>query len=61
MDAKDAEDVGDMVVQINMCSFPTKEIHPKELIGFRISSINQGFIPSLRKNRRPNYMNYCNL
>ena len=33
VDAEDAEDVGGVVVQINMCDVTTKEIHPKELIG----------------------------
>ena len=58
MYTEDAEELGDMVVQINVCSLTTKEIHPKELIGWRISYMNQVFMPSLRQNRRPDYMNY---
>ena len=50
VDREDAEGVGDVVVQINMCNLTSKEIHPKELIGWRISSMNQGFMPSLRQN-----------
>ena len=53
VDAEDAEYVGDVLVHINVCDLTTKE-----LIGWRISSTNQGFIPSLRQNRRPDYMNY---
>ena len=33
VDAEDAVDMGDVVVQINVCGLTTKEIHPKELIG----------------------------
>ena len=58
MYTEDAEELGDMVVQIKFCSLTTKEIHPKELIGWRISYMNQVFMPSLRQNRRPDYMNY---
>ena len=57
VDVEDAEYAEDMVVQINVCDLKAKEIHPKELIGWRISSTNQVFMPSLRQNRRPNYMN----
>ena len=57
--AKDAEYVGDVAVQINVCDLTTNETHPKELIGCRISSMNQGFIPSLRQNRRTNCMKYA--
>ena len=58
VDAEDAEHVEDVVVQINVCDLTTIKINPMELIGWRISSMNQGFMPSLRQNRRPNYMNY---
>ena len=40
VDAEDVEHVGDVVVQINVCNLTTMEIHPKELIGWRISSMN---------------------
>ena len=33
VDAEDTEDVGDVVVKINVWNLMTKEIHPKELIG----------------------------
>ena len=45
VDAEDVEDVGGVVVQIKVCDLTTKEIHPKELIGWSISSMNQGFVP----------------
>ena len=38
VDTKDTEHVGDVVVQINVCDLTTPEIHPMELIGWRISS-----------------------
>ena len=55
VDAEDAEDLGDEVVQTNFCNLMTKEIHPKELVGWKISSTNQGFM----QNRRIDYMNYA--
>ena len=33
VDAEDTEEVGDMVVHINVYDLKTKEIHPKEFIG----------------------------
>ena len=41
------------------CGLTTKKIHPKELIGWRIGYMNQGFMPILQHNRRPDYMNYA--
>ena len=58
VDAEDAEHVGDVAVKINVCNLMTMETHPMELIGRRISSTNQGFMPSFRKNKIPDYMNY---
>ena len=57
VDAEDAEHVGDVVVQINVCGLMNMEIHSMELIGWRTSSMNQGVMPSSRQNRRPNYIN----
>ena len=59
VDAEDADHVGYVVVQINVCNLMTMEIHPMELIGWRKSSMNQEFMPSYRKNRRPEYMKYA--
>ena len=58
VDAEDAERVGDMAVQVNVCNLRNMETHPIELIGWRISSMNQVFLSSFRQNRRPDYMNY---
>ena len=44
VDAEDADHMGDEVVQIYICNLTTMEIHPKELIGWRISSMNQDFM-----------------
>ena len=41
VDAEDTEHVGDVVVQINVCNLTTMEIYTKELIGWRISYMNQ--------------------
>ena len=49
----DAKDVGDVVVQRNVCDLTTKEIHPKKLIGWRISSMNQGFMPVFSGEKDP--------
>ena len=57
VDAADVEHVGDVAVQINVCDLTTREIHPMELIGWRISSMNQGFMLSFQQNKRPGYMN----
>ena len=46
--AEDAGDVEHVVVQIKVCDLTTKEIHPNELIGWNISSMKKGFMPSLR-------------
>ena len=57
VDTEDVEHVGDVAVQINVCDLTTMETHPMELIGWRISSMNQGFMPSFQQNKRPGYMN----
>ena len=57
VDSGDVDHVGDVVVQINVCDLTTRETHPMELIGWRISSMNQGFMPSFQQNKRPGYMN----
>ena len=57
VEAEDVEHVGDMAVQINVCSLMTMETHPMEFIGWRISSMNQGFMPILGQNKRHDYMN----
>ena len=56
--AGDVEHVGDVAVQINVCNLRNMETHPTDLIGRRISSMNQVFMSSFRQNRRPDYMNY---
>ena len=38
----------DMAVQINVCHLTTVKTHLMELIGWRISSINQCFMPSFQ-------------
>ena len=58
VDAGNVEHVGDVAVQINVCDLTTRETHPMELIGWRISSMNQGFMPSFRRKKRADYMNY---
>ena len=57
VDAGDVEHVGDVEVHINVCDLNTRETHPMELIGWRISSMNQGFMPIFQQNKRPGYMN----
>ena len=57
VDAGDVEHVGDVSVQINVCNLTTRETHPMELIGWRIISMNQGFMPSFQQKKRPGYMN----
>ena len=57
VDAGDLEHVGEVEVQINVCDLTTREIHTMELIGWRISSMNQGFMSSFNQNKRPGYMN----
>ena len=59
VDTEDVKHVGDVVVLINVCNLTAMEIHPKGLIGRRISSMNQDFMPILQRSRRPNYMNYA--
>ena len=44
VDAGDMEHVGDVAVQINMCDLTTGKNHTMELIEWRISSMNQGFM-----------------
>ena len=58
VDAEDTEHMGDVVVQINVCDLMNMEIHPMELIGWRISSINQGFMSSYWRIKRTDYTNY---
>ena len=53
VDAEDAEHVGDLAVQINVCDLTTMENHPVELIGWRISSMNQGFMPIFNRTKDP--------
>ena len=57
VDAGDVENVGYVAVHINVCDLTTMETQPMELIGWRISSTNQGFMPSFKKNKRPGYTN----
>ena len=53
VDAGNVEHVGDVAVQITMCDLTTMENHPMELIGWRISSMNQGFMSSFQQNKIP--------
>ena len=46
VDVEDVEHMGDAAVQINVCNLTTMENHPMQLIGWRISSMNQIFMPS---------------
>ena len=57
VDAGDVDHVGDVSVQINVCNLTTMETHPMELIRWRVSSMNHGFMPSFQKNKRLGYMN----
>ena len=57
VDAGDMEHMGDVAVQINVCDLTTRETHPTELIGWRISSMNQVFMPNFQQNKRTGYMN----
>ena len=57
VDAGDVDHMGDVAVQIKVCNLTTMETHPMELIGWRISSINQGFMPRFRQNKRPGCFN----
>ena len=57
LDAGDVAHVGGVAVQINVCDLTKRKTHPMELIGWRISSMNQGFIPSFQHNKIPGYMN----
>ena len=56
--AEDAEHVGDVVVYINVCDLTTMKTNPMELIGWRIISMNQGFMPSFRRRKKSDDMNY---
>ena len=58
VDTEDAEHVGDVVVQIDVCDLMNMEIHLMELIGWRISSMNQVFMRSFWHNRRLDSINY---
>ena len=53
VDVVDVEHVGDVAVQINVCNLTTRENHPMEVIGWRISSMNQGFITSFQQKKYP--------
>ena len=57
VDVGDVEHVGGVAVQINVCDVTTRETHPMELIGWRISSLNQGFMQFFQQKKRPGYMN----
>ena len=57
VDTGDVEHMGDVAVQINVCELTTMEIHPIELIGWRICSMNHGFMPSFQNNKITGYMN----
>ena len=57
VDEEDMEHVGDVAVQINVCDLRTMETNSMELIGWRISSTNQGFMPNFQQNKRTGYMN----
>ena len=57
VDAGDMKHVGDVAVQINVCNLMTRETHPMELIRWRISYINQSFMPSFQQNKISGYMN----
>ena len=57
VEAEDVEHMGDVEVKINVYYLMTMETHPMELIGWRISFMNQGFITSFRQSKRPSYMN----
>ena len=48
LDAGDVEHMGDVAVQINVFDLTVMETQPMELIGWRISSMNQGFMPSFQ-------------
>ena len=45
VEAGDVEHVGDVAVQTSVCDLTTRETQPMELIGWRISSMNQSFMP----------------
>ena len=57
VDAGYMEHVGVVPIQINMCDLATMYTHPMELNGWRISSMNQGFMPNFQHNKRPGNMN----
>ena len=57
VDAGDVEHTGDVAVQINSCDLPTIGTHPMEMIGWKISSMNHGFMPSVQNNKITGYMN----
>ena len=58
VDTEDVEHVGDVAFKINMCNLMNMETQPMELIGWSISSINQGFMPIFWHNKITDYMNY---
>ena len=53
VDVEHVEHAGDVAVQINVCKIRTMETHPMELIGWRISSMNQDFMPSFQLKKDP--------
>ena len=55
--AGDVDHVQEVSVQINVCDLMPMETQPMELIGWRKSSMNQGFMPSFQQNKRTGYMN----
>ena len=57
VDEEDVEHVVDVAGQIIVCNLMTMEIHPMELIGWKISSMNQGFMQSFQQYKRTGYMN----
>ena len=57
VDTGGVEHVEGVAVHINVCDLTAIGTHPMELIGWRISSMDQGFMPSFQQNKRPGYMN----
>ena len=57
VDTGGVEHVEGVAVHINVCDLTTMETHHMELNGWRISSMNQGFMPSFKQKKIPSYMN----
>ena len=53
VDVEDMEHKGDKEVQINVCDLTTIGTHSMELIRWRISFMNKGFMPSFRQRKIP--------